>query len=43
MQSANEPKTLLPSLEKYAKGLQAELWKRPELSARDRSVVHSPH
>ncbi len=39
MQSVNEPKAFLPSLEKYAEGPQAELWKRPRLSPRDRSVV----
>ena len=39
MQSVNEAKVFLPSLEKYAEGPQAELWKRPGLSPRDRSVV----
>jgi 4-carboxymuconolactone decarboxylase len=39
MQSVNEPKILLPSLEKCAQGPQTELWKRPALSPRDRSIV----
>lgn len=39
MQSVNESKNLLPSLEKYAQRPQAELWKRPALSPRDRSIV----
>ena len=36
---ANEATSLLAPLEKYAEGPQTELWKRPALSARDRSIV----
>jgi 4-carboxymuconolactone decarboxylase len=31
--------TVAPALEKYAQGPLAELWKRPGLTPRDRSIV----
>jgi 4-carboxymuconolactone decarboxylase len=39
MQTANESRTVVPALEKYAEGPLSELWQRPMLSPRDRSVV----
>jgi len=39
MQTANESGTVVPVLEKYAQGLLSELWQRPRLSPRDRSIV----
>jgi 4-carboxymuconolactone decarboxylase len=39
MQRINDSRTVAPALEKYAKGPLADLWKRPELEARDRSIV----
>jgi len=39
MQKNNDIKVVAPALEKYAQGPVAELWKRPELSPRDRSIV----
>jgi 4-carboxymuconolactone decarboxylase len=39
MQTLNEPRTVAPALERYAKGPLADLWKRPELEPRDRSLV----
>jgi 4-carboxymuconolactone decarboxylase len=39
VQSVNETKNLMPPLAEYTEGPQAELWKRPELSPRDRSIV----
>jgi 4-carboxymuconolactone decarboxylase len=39
MQTVNESRVVAPALEKYARGPIAELWKRPELSPRDRSIV----
>jgi 4-carboxymuconolactone decarboxylase len=39
MQRLNDSSTVVPALEKYAKGPLADLWKRPELEARDRSIV----
>jgi 4-carboxymuconolactone decarboxylase len=39
MQTLNDVKTVSPALEKYAQGSIAELWKRPGLSPRDRSIV----
>lgn len=39
MQSVSESTIWLPSLEKYEQGPQTELWKRPALSPRDRSIV----
>jgi 4-carboxymuconolactone decarboxylase len=39
MQTVNEPRTVAPALERYAKGPLADLWKRPELEPRDRSLV----
>jgi 4-carboxymuconolactone decarboxylase len=39
MQTFNDVKTISPALEKYAQGSIAELWKRPGLSPRDRSIV----
>lgn len=35
----NDYGTVAPALDKYAQGTLAELWKRPGLSARDRSIV----
>jgi 4-carboxymuconolactone decarboxylase len=39
MQTVNDSSTVAPALEKYAQGPLAELWKRPELTLRDRSIV----
>jgi 4-carboxymuconolactone decarboxylase len=39
MQAVNDLAKVAPALEKYARGPLAELWKRPGLTARDRSVV----
>jgi len=39
MQSLNDSTAVAPALEKYAQGTLAELWKRPALSRRDRSVA----
>ncbi len=39
MPSLNDIQTVAPALEKYAQGPLAELWKRPGLSLRDRSMV----
>jgi 4-carboxymuconolactone decarboxylase len=39
MQTLNHAKTVAPALEKYAQGPVTELWKRPGLSRRDRSIV----
>jgi len=39
METVKEIPMVAPALEKYAKGPIAELWKRPELSPRDRSIV----
>jgi 4-carboxymuconolactone decarboxylase len=39
MQTDNEIKMAAPALQKYAQGPIAELWKRPRLSPRDRSIV----
>jgi 4-carboxymuconolactone decarboxylase len=39
MQTANEITTVAPALEKYSQGPIAELWKRPGLSPRDRSIA----
>jgi 4-carboxymuconolactone decarboxylase len=39
MQIANDLTTVAPALEKYGQGPLAELWKRPGLTPRDRSIV----
>jgi 4-carboxymuconolactone decarboxylase len=39
MQTLNDTRTVALALEKYAQGPIAELWKRPGLSSRDRSIV----
>jgi 4-carboxymuconolactone decarboxylase len=39
MQTPNDIRLVAPALEKYAQGPIAELWQRPGLSARDRSIV----
>jgi 4-carboxymuconolactone decarboxylase len=39
MQTLTDIRTVAPALEKYAQGPIAELWKRPGLSQRDRSIV----
>ena len=39
MQTESETRTMVPALEKYAQGPLSELWKRPGLSPRDRSIV----
>lgn len=39
MTTLNDTQIVAPALEKYAEGPVAELWKRPQLSPRDRSVV----
>jgi 4-carboxymuconolactone decarboxylase len=36
---AVDSKMVAPALEKYSRGPLAEIWKRPELSPRDRSIV----
>lgn len=39
MQTVDEIRKVAPALEKYAQGSVTDLWKRPELSPRDRSIV----
>ncbi len=39
MQTVNDSGMVAPALEKYAQGPLAELWKRPGLTPRDRSIV----
>jgi len=39
MQTLNETARVSPALEKYAQGPLTQLWKRPGLSPRDRSMV----
>lgn len=39
MQTLTDIRTVAPALEKYSQGPIAELWKRPGLSQRDRSIV----
>ena len=39
MYISEEIKTVAPALDKYARGAIAELWKRPGLKPRDRSIV----
>jgi len=39
MQTANDISMVAPALQKYAQGPLAELWKRPGLTPRDRSIV----
>ncbi len=39
MQTTEDVRMVAPALEKYAGGAIAALWKRPGLSARDRSIV----
>ena len=39
MQTVDGTKSVAPALEKYAQGPIADLWKRPALSMRDRSIV----
>src|SRR5437870_3803005 len=39
MQTTNDIRMVAPALEKYAQGPLADLWKRPGLTPRDRSVV----
>jgi 4-carboxymuconolactone decarboxylase len=39
MQTPDELRTVAPALEKYAQGPVAELWRRPGLAPRDRSIV----
>lgn len=39
MQTTNDIRMVSPALEKYAQGPLAELWKRPGLTLRDRSIV----
>src|SRR5436305_6148564 len=39
MQPPDAVRMVAPALEKYAQGPVADLWKRPDLSPRDRSVV----
>jgi 4-carboxymuconolactone decarboxylase len=39
MQTVNDSKMVAPALEKYAEGPLVELWKRPGLTPRDRSIV----
>src|SRR5437867_8228733 len=39
MQTVNDSGMVAPALEKYAQGPLAELWKRPGLMPRDRSIV----
>src|SRR5947209_18708021 len=39
MQTRNDNRAVAPALDKYAQGPVAELWKRPGLSPRDRSIV----
>lgn len=39
MQTRNDSRMVAPGLEKYAQGPLADLWKRPGLTPRDRSIV----
>lgn len=39
MPTIHDITTVAPALEKYAQGPLAELWKRPGLTPRDRSIV----
>lgn len=39
MQTVDGTKAVAPALDKYAQGPMADLWKRPALSQRDRSIV----
>src|SRR5712691_9603482 len=39
METVNDSKMVAPALEKYAQGPLAELWRRPGLTPRDRSIV----
>ena len=39
MQAVNDSRMVAPALEKYAQGPVEELWKRPGLTPRDRSIV----
>ncbi|MBV8551471.1 MAG: carboxymuconolactone decarboxylase family protein [Acidobacteriaceae bacterium] len=39
MQTLSDSRIVAPALEKYAEGPVAELWKRPGLTSRDRSIV----
>jgi len=39
MQARNDSRAVAPALDKYAQGPIAELWKRPGLTPRDRSIV----
>jgi 4-carboxymuconolactone decarboxylase len=39
MQTLNDSRMVAPALEKYEQGPLAELWKRPGLTPRDRSIV----
>jgi 4-carboxymuconolactone decarboxylase len=39
MQIVNDSRMVAPALEKYAQGPLAELWKRPGLTPRDRSMI----
>src|SRR5467141_922994 len=39
MQTPDDVRMVAPALEKYAQGPVAELWKRPGLAPRDRSIV----
>jgi len=39
MQTESETRAMVPALEKYAQGPLSELWKRPGLSPRDRSII----
>jgi 4-carboxymuconolactone decarboxylase len=39
MQTLNDTRMVAPALEKYAEGPLTELWKRPGLTLRDRSIV----
>jgi 4-carboxymuconolactone decarboxylase len=39
MQTLNDSRMVAPALEKYAQGPLADLWKRPGLTLRDRSIV----
>ena len=39
MQTPNDSEMVAPALEKYAQGPIADLWKRPDLTPRDRSIV----
>ena len=39
MQTVNDSRMVAPALEKYAQDALAELWKRPGLTPRDRSIV----